>query len=799
MAENVNLKLTIDAKSANNAIKGLEKSFDLLKVAAGAAVAAFAGQKVIRFLESGVDAAIKQQDAMAQLGQQLKNTGEFSKTAMNGFAQFADEMEKTTKYGDDVILNQIAIAKSFGITNDKAKDLVRAATELSAATGKGLESSVKTLGNTLTGALGPLDNMIPALKGVGKEALASGAAIDIVLKRFGGSSAAELNTFQGATIQLSNAFGNLQESVGELIVNNPAMISLIKIATEGFSKLTDFVSNNSDTIKTFINSALSVLLSTLSNLAPIFKTIVGNFKAVFEAATLMAGAILQTISAFTKFGPVSAFIKSFGIGVVTMVSAVVDGLGILYAGFQGVFELVGIKAPESIVNFAELSLKIDGMAESLAYADIPKLLDDASGGLADFAESGKSAFDRIGEGIDGAGAKLKVLASEIGKAGTSIETAMPGAGGPGGGGPSPYNISGTGAQMGPGKDLMTPKAAAAAKPGLGMQLGGALASGIGGGADGAKQFLSAAAGGIADAFVPGMGQIVGPLVDTLQQGPEAVKGLVNGFADAIPDLLDNIVDAIPVLIETIADRIPDLIVAIVNAIPRIVVALVKAFSNPQLYLGIVRGLFEAFTSGLNFNVSKMTENFSKAFGKILEFDKAMREKVMNFFNNALNNFKNFDAKLKTAIADGIKNAFKGLKEAFGKAMDLNNRFKAAVDGFIKGLVDKAGDFINALVDKFKGATKASGGYIGQGVAKLKAGGGKLSEGVKGLMLTGGEGGESGLDLGGAAELEDVIGLLFQILQELKKPKKVTAVAKVNEKTFADIILNLNRRNARVTA
>jgi phage-related protein len=798
MAEKILLDISLQTKQAQQSLSKLEKSFDLVKAAAGAAVAAFAGAKLLGALEKGIDAAVKQQNAVAQLGQQLKLTGEFSQGAVKGFEAFADEMERTTKFGDDLILNQLAIAKSFGISNDKAKELVKAATELSAATGKDLEGSVRQLGLTFSGVTGKLDEQIPALKNLTKAQLESGAALKIITDRFGGSASAELQTFSGALTQTGNAFDNLLESLGALIVENPAFIMLIKEAGNALNLVTGFIADNADSIKSFMNQGIALMLEGFAKLAPISKILVSNLQTVFEALTLVAGAVIETLSAIAKFEVVQAVVKSFGIGLSVVVGTIVDGLGILYAGLQGVFELIGIKAPEAVVDFAALSLTIEEMGKKLFDANISETLDLGAKSLAEFSVKGTATFKSIGDGIDASASKLKSLSKEISNSPISV---APMSGGPGaGGGPSGASSYTQGSQGVQGPPAPAKPAAAKQEKSLGMSIGAAVTQGIAGGADGAGKFLSAAAGGIADAFVPGMGQIVGPLVDILGQGPDAVKGMVNGFVDALPDLLDNIIDAIPVLISAIADRIPDLIVAIVNAIPRIVVALIKAFSNPQLYLGIVRGLLEAFLNGLNFNMSKIAASFTQVFSKIAEFDKKIRENIIGFFKKAFENFQNFDKKLRESIANGIKNAFSGLKEAFGKAMDLNNRFKAAVDGFIKGLVDKAGDFIDELVSKIKGG-KGGGGFIGQVTRGGKKLGGDVSGGFKeglGYGLTGGTGAAS-LDLGGGAELEDVVGLLFQVLQELRKPMEVKAEAKVNDKVLADIILNLNRRNARLTA
>ena len=160
--------LKLEAKKAAAAAKevsggfqnfadGASKAFGQLKVAAAAALGVIAGRAVVNFLEESVTAAAASEAAFATLGKQLELTGEGGAAALAGMQGFASEMQNTTKYGDDLVISQLAVAKSFGISNSEAKSLVKAAAELAAATGQSLDSAVQALGKSLSGVTGKLD------------------------------------------------------------------------------------------------------------------------------------------------------------------------------------------------------------------------------------------------------------------------------------------------------------------------------------------------------------------------------------------------------------------------------------------------------------------------------------------------------------------------------------------------------------------------------------------------------------------------------------------------------------------
>ena len=189
------------------------------------------------FVVGSVNAAIEQENAINRLNQALRVSGDFSQRASQDFINFSGELQKVSIFGDEVVIGQIAVAKSFGATNAQAKQLVEAAANLSATFGGSLESNVEKLGKTFSGSAGRLAQYIPALKELTEEQLKSGQAFEIVNSKFAGAAANELNTYGGKVTAAQNAFSDLQEEMGRFVIENGYVSSALDIAKTSFNGL----------------------------------------------------------------------------------------------------------------------------------------------------------------------------------------------------------------------------------------------------------------------------------------------------------------------------------------------------------------------------------------------------------------------------------------------------------------------------------------------------------------------------------------------------------------------------------
>lgn len=204
--------------------------------AMGAAyLTALAGRQVI-------DAAARQEAAVNKLNTALKTVGDFSVEASNDFQKFASNLQNTTTVGDEATLEMLGFAKSLGVTNQQAKDIVTAATDMSKALNIDMRTAVEQTAKTLSGMQGRIASLVPEMKGLTAEQLKAGEGVLFLKKQFAGAAAGELNTFAGATESLSNVWGDFQEEIGNVIVKSPTVLKIIGFLKEGILSLIDSMS-----------------------------------------------------------------------------------------------------------------------------------------------------------------------------------------------------------------------------------------------------------------------------------------------------------------------------------------------------------------------------------------------------------------------------------------------------------------------------------------------------------------------------------------------------------------------------
>lgn len=255
------------------------KSFNVaLAGAAAGATALFAGVRAIR-------AAAEQEKAVNQLNTSLRLAGEFSEDASKQFQDLAKSIQATSTFGDETILQFAALARNFTTTNEEAERLTKAAVDLSAATGLSLESSIKNLGKTFAGLTGELGESVPILRTLTAEQLKAGAAIDLILDRFGGAAAAQLNTFSGSIENAGNVFGDLFEDLGNFIVKSPAVIGAINGISKGLASISKNLFQNAD-FNTFNNNLRNTILLFASLGKGIFDNVVPPLELIFNILKL---------------------------------------------------------------------------------------------------------------------------------------------------------------------------------------------------------------------------------------------------------------------------------------------------------------------------------------------------------------------------------------------------------------------------------------------------------------------------------------------------------------------------------
>lgn len=207
-----------DIFAGNVAANVVTGAFNLMK---GAASELFQ-----TFIVDGVKAAQESEDALNSLNVALGQAGQYSEAASEKFQNFAKEIQRTTAFEDDAVIKNAALIQSMaGLSESGLERATQAAIELSAALGKDLATTSEAIGKAANGNVTSLQKMGIQFEKAGTQAGTFENALEAIESRFGGSAASKLNTFSGAIEQSKNAFGDLQEEIGGLIITNPAVIA----------------------------------------------------------------------------------------------------------------------------------------------------------------------------------------------------------------------------------------------------------------------------------------------------------------------------------------------------------------------------------------------------------------------------------------------------------------------------------------------------------------------------------------------------------------------------------------------
>jgi len=382
LSQSFSNELTNSINGVKNALGQLSGNGDggmgnLSLAVLGGSIAYGALQEAIGFVHSTISGSVsayaEEETAINKLSQALKLTGSYSEDAVQSVKDFAANMQQNSKFADENVIAQVAYARSLGLTTKQSQELVTAAANMSATLGGSLETNVEKLGLTLSGTAGRLTRLIPELKSLTEEQLKNGVAADIINKKYGGASAAELNTYEGRVSKLHNTMNDLQESIGGAIVNS----DLFKKSTEIISSLivsaTKYFNDHLETIKN---------ISTVLGIA----TVTFGVAAVAVGVMTVASSTLA-VSLWAAIAPLLPFIAGFSavVGVIVLGIKYINniGLAILSMAKTWVEALVPI---EDIINRVfgtnikvasdgvdKLASKIKGLKEEIAKEDNTKV------------------------------------------------------------------------------------------------------------------------------------------------------------------------------------------------------------------------------------------------------------------------------------------------------------------------------------------------------------------------------------------------------------------------------------------
>lgn len=248
MADTRTLKLSLLA-DVNKFLDGMDKADNSTKsfsskigkyskaMAASFAVAGVAaGAYAIKLGVDGVKAAVEDEQSQLLLAKALQNTTKATNAQIQSMESFVTTQQLAFGVADTKLRPAIAnLARATGDLG-KAQELTNLALDISAATGKDLETVSLTLGKAYNGNFGALTKLgIPLDENIKKSKDFNLVQTELTTL-FGGTAKKNTETYAGQLAIVTERFGEMKESIGVALL--PVMKTLLEqvnMVAKGFS------------------------------------------------------------------------------------------------------------------------------------------------------------------------------------------------------------------------------------------------------------------------------------------------------------------------------------------------------------------------------------------------------------------------------------------------------------------------------------------------------------------------------------------------------------------------------------
>lgn len=534
------------------------------------------------FLKDSIQEALEAEKALKQLEAALAATGRATEANLVAFNDFAEEIQKTTRFNDDLVISQLAVAKNFGLTDQAAKQLINDAADLAAVTGKDLPEAVTVLLQALNGQGRALKILGPAFAQLTEEQLKSGAAQKLLQQNFGDRAEKDILTTAGALAQLGNTFNQLKETVGVFLVEVlklPKAFSLASETIEAFSFFfKKFTGQESDLDK--LNASID---ETVKKIANVEASGFGNTDSLKKDLARK----LEQLEGFNKSArAVAAEPIAFSFAVET------EGLTKIINDLRKVgLTAVEIARQERDERKKALdeAVALESQAGTLSI-DRQRAISDAKIRIEreyqdKVAKARKEASEKEAQELKRRQEIFKNAAANIGQSFVEIFNASKN-----GGTPSSDLVAGT--ALGVGRAVTQGAAGGRELLGAGVQLGGA-ALGV----------------------PPEVAAAVAPIIQELSKGKDAAKAFVTEFLNSIPDMIVGLVEGIEGAVAAFIENVPRIVEKFIAEVPRIITSLAESMPQVSIALALeMPAVAVTFATSLIEQAPAIAEAIVKAIG-----------------------------------------------------------------------------------------------------------------------------------------------------------------------------------------
>ena len=287
--------------------------------AAAAAAAAYAGKLAIE----GVKAAIEDEAAQNRLANALKNVTGATEDQIAAVEKQILKTSLATGVSDEKLRPALQrLATATGSVKE-SQDLLSLALDVSAATGKDVETVANALGKAYEGNLSSLTRLGIGISAAEAKSLGLDGTMQKLANTFAGSATVQANTLEGQINRLKVTFDETKESVGAALLPtlqklldyfvNTVIPNFIKFKDAALKPVQDAIERNKESLTTLYNVIKTYVIPIL----------VEGFGDALKFIGKIAAGILDVIGAVVS-------------GIKSAVNFAIDGINALIKAYNAV-------------------------------------------------------------------------------------------------------------------------------------------------------------------------------------------------------------------------------------------------------------------------------------------------------------------------------------------------------------------------------------------------------------------------------------------------------------------------------
>jgi len=274
----VELRLT-GKDQASGALRSADSSMNKLGSTVkrvGAMLGAYFGTRaLINFARSSMEAAQVQEDAENRLATALKDTNKYTRENLELLKEQASAMQRVSRYGDEQVMAAQQVLLGHEMDVEVMEKATRATLNLAAAKKMDLAAAAELVGRAFEGETSTLSRygiiIEEGLEGTEK----FDAVMEKIQSRFGTAAQADINSYAGRVEQLSNAWGDVKEKLGDTVTKSSEVNAAIVALTELFQGKLSLAGKDFEDTRAFIGEGINTLITgtgELIKLIPGFAT-----------------------------------------------------------------------------------------------------------------------------------------------------------------------------------------------------------------------------------------------------------------------------------------------------------------------------------------------------------------------------------------------------------------------------------------------------------------------------------------------------------------------------------------------